>query len=113
MTRAIGHFYGKKTAKNSPSASPNAQTKPGQSGEQCAHGRRAYSRVLQRRALVIVIERLQLFMIEVKTTPEFDDWMRGLQDGLTRRRMAARLRKASFGLLGDIAKAQTLAQQLE
>ncbi len=41
-------------------------------------------------------------MIEVKTTPEFDEWMRGLRDGLTRRRLAARLRKASFGLLGDV-----------
>ena len=51
---------------------------------------------------MIVIERLQLIMIEVKTTPEFDDWMRGLRDGLTRRRLAARLRKASFGLLGDV-----------
>jgi putative component of toxin-antitoxin plasmid stabilization module len=67
----------------------------------------------QRRALIIVIERIQLNMIEVKTTPEFDDWMRGLRDGLTRRRLAARLRKAPFGLPGDIAKAQTLAQQLE
>jgi putative addiction module killer protein len=50
----------------------------------------------------IVIERLQSSMIEVKTTAEFDDWMRGLRDGLTRRRLAARLRKVSFGLLGDV-----------
>ena len=28
--------------------------------------------------------------------------MRGLRGGLTRRRLAARLRKASFGLLGDV-----------
>ena len=62
---------------------------------------------------MIVIERLQLMMIEVKTTSEFDAWMLGLRDGLTRRRLAAPLRKAPFGLLGDIAKAQTLAQQLE
>ena len=62
---------------------------------------------------MIVIERLQLIMIEVKTTPEFDDWMRGLRDGLRRRRLAARLRKASIGLPGDIAKAQTLALLLE
>ena len=34
--------------------------------------------------------------------PEFDEWMRGLRGGLTRRRLAARLRKASFGLLGDV-----------
>jgi putative addiction module killer protein len=81
---------------------PNAQTKPRQSGEQCAHGRRANSRVLHRQVLKIVIERLQSIMIDVKTTPEFDEWMRGLRDGLTRRRLAARLRKASFGLLGDV-----------
>ena len=31
---------------------------------------------------MIVIERLQFMMIEVKTTPEFDAWMRGVQDGL-------------------------------
>jgi uncharacterized protein YeeX (DUF496 family) len=37
-----------------------------------------------------VIERLQLFVIEVKTTSEFHDWMRGLRDGSTRRRLAAR-----------------------
>ena len=51
---------------------------------------------------MIVIERLRSIMIEVKGTPGFDDWMRGLRDGLTRRRLAARLRKASFGLLGDV-----------
>lgn len=41
-------------------------------------------------------------MIEIKTTPDFDAWMNGLRDGLTRLMLAARLRKASFGLLGDV-----------
>ncbi len=41
-------------------------------------------------------------MIEIKTTPEFDVWLRGLRDGASQRRLVARLRKASFGLLGDV-----------
>ena len=41
-------------------------------------------------------------MIELKTTPEFDNWLQGIKDGLTRRRLVARLRKASFGLMGDV-----------
>jgi putative addiction module killer protein len=41
-------------------------------------------------------------MIEIKTTPEFDAWLRGVRDGASQRRLVARLRKASFGLLGDV-----------
>jgi putative addiction module killer protein len=41
-------------------------------------------------------------MLEIKTTPEFDAWLRGLRDGASQRRLVARLRKASFGLLGDV-----------
>jgi putative addiction module killer protein len=41
-------------------------------------------------------------MFEIKTTDQFDDWLIGLRDGLTRRRVVARLRKASMGLLGDV-----------
>ncbi len=41
-------------------------------------------------------------MIEVKTTPQFDVWLRGLRDGASQRRLVARLRKASLGLLGDV-----------
>lgn len=67
-------------------------------------------------------------MIDIRTTPEFDVWLRDLRDGLSQRRLLARLRKASMGLLGDvqpvgggdkasqgkdIAKALQLAQQLE
>jgi putative addiction module killer protein len=41
-------------------------------------------------------------MIDIRTTPEFDTWLRGLRDGLSQRRLLARLRKASIGLLGDV-----------
>ena len=41
-------------------------------------------------------------MIDIKTTPEFDAWLRGLRDGLSQRRLLARLRKVSMGLLGDV-----------
>ena len=41
-------------------------------------------------------------MIDIKTTPEFDAGLRGLRDGASQRRLVARLRKASLGLLGDV-----------
>jgi putative addiction module killer protein len=41
-------------------------------------------------------------MFAIKTTPEFAVWLSGLKDGLTKRRLAARLRKATFGNLGDV-----------
>lgn len=41
-------------------------------------------------------------MFTIKRTDEFDAWLRGLKDGLTRRRLLARLRKASVGNLGDV-----------
>ena len=41
-------------------------------------------------------------MYTIKTTPEFDRWLAGIRDGLTRRRLAARLRKAQMGNLGDV-----------
>ncbi len=41
-------------------------------------------------------------MFEIKTTDQFDNWLTGIRDGLTRRRVVARLRKASMGLLGDV-----------
>lgn len=41
-------------------------------------------------------------MLEIKTTDQFDVWLEGIRDGLTRRRIVARLRKASMGLLGDV-----------
>ena len=41
-------------------------------------------------------------MYTVKQLPEFSDWLFGLRDGMTRRRLARRLEKAQRGLLGDI-----------
>lgn len=41
-------------------------------------------------------------MFRVKRTPEFAAWLSGLKDGLTRRRLAIRLRKATLGSLGDV-----------
>ncbi len=40
-------------------------------------------------------------MYVIKTLPEFDAWLRGLKDKTAQRRLVARLRKASFGNLGD------------
>ncbi len=42
-------------------------------------------------------------MLEIKTTDEFDVWFNGLRDRVAQRRIAARLRKVSLGLLGDVA----------
>ena len=42
-------------------------------------------------------------MYIVKQLPEFSDWLFGLQDGMTHRRLARRLEKAQRGLLGDVA----------
>lgn len=41
-------------------------------------------------------------MYTIKRTEEFANWLVGIKDGLTRRRLATRLRKASLGNLGDI-----------
>jgi putative addiction module killer protein len=41
-------------------------------------------------------------MITVRTLPQFDKWLYGLRDGLTKRRLVARLKKAQLGNLGDI-----------
>lgn len=41
-------------------------------------------------------------MITVRTLPKFDAWLSGLCDGMTKRRLVARLRKAQLGNLGDI-----------
>lgn len=41
-------------------------------------------------------------MFTVKTTDEFDAWLDGLRDRKAQRRIAARLRKLSFGLFGDV-----------
>ncbi len=41
-------------------------------------------------------------MITIKQTPEFAAWLSGINDRMTRRRLATRLRKASLGNLGDV-----------
>lgn len=39
----------------------------------------------------------------VKRTPEFDLWLSGIKDGMTRIRLAKRLDKVQRGLWGDVA----------
>ena len=41
-------------------------------------------------------------MFQIKRTPEFSKWLVGVKDGLTQRRLIARLRRASLGNLGDV-----------
>jgi putative addiction module killer protein len=41
-------------------------------------------------------------MHTVKRTAEFDDWLAGIKDGMTRIRLAKRLDKVQRGLLGDV-----------
>lgn len=41
-------------------------------------------------------------MFTVKHTAEFDEWFASIRDGVTRRRLVARLRKAQLGNLGDV-----------
>jgi len=41
-------------------------------------------------------------MVTVKRTPEFDDWLAGIKDGMTRIRLGKRLDKVQRGLLGDV-----------
>lgn len=41
-------------------------------------------------------------MYMIKQLPEFKNWLHDLKDGMTRRRLATRLRKATLGNLGDI-----------
>ena len=42
-------------------------------------------------------------MFTIKRLPEFDEWLNGLKDGMTRIRLARRLDKVQRGLLGDVA----------
>lgn len=41
-------------------------------------------------------------MLSIKRTDEFNDWLNGIRDGLTQRRLVKRLRKATLGSLGDV-----------
>ena len=41
-------------------------------------------------------------MYTVKLTEAFADWLSGIKDGMSKRRLALRLRKAELGILGDV-----------
>jgi len=41
-------------------------------------------------------------MFTIKRTNEFSDWLSGISDGMTQRRLVKRLRKATLGNLGDV-----------
>lgn len=41
-------------------------------------------------------------MITIKQTPEFEQWLNSLKDGMTRIRLGKRLDKAQRGILGDV-----------
>jgi len=41
-------------------------------------------------------------MLIIKRTPQFDQWLTGLRDTMTRIRLAKRLDKVQRGLLGDV-----------
>lgn len=41
-------------------------------------------------------------MYTVKSLPEFTEWLEGIKDRVTQRRLATRLRKATLGNLGDV-----------
>ena len=41
-------------------------------------------------------------MYQVETSEAFDEWLDGIKDSLTRKRLGLRLRKASLGNLGDV-----------
>ncbi len=41
-------------------------------------------------------------MFSIKRTDEFNDWLNGIRDGLTQRRLVKRLRKVTLGNLGDV-----------
>lgn len=41
-------------------------------------------------------------MYTIYQLPEFDVWLSGIKDGMTRRRLGRRLEKAQRGSLGDV-----------
>jgi putative addiction module killer protein len=41
-------------------------------------------------------------MYTVRLLPDFSDWLEGLKDGMTRRRLGRRLEKAAQGNWGDV-----------
>ncbi len=49
-----------------------------------------------------VIVRLHYSVFSIKRTEEFNDWLNGIRDGMTQRRLVKRLRKVTLGNLGDV-----------
>ncbi len=41
-------------------------------------------------------------MFLIKRTDKFNDWLSGIRDGMTQRRLVKRLRKVTLGNLGDV-----------
>jgi len=41
-------------------------------------------------------------MFTIKRINEFNDWLNGIRDGMTQRRLVKRLRKVTLGNLGDV-----------
>jgi putative addiction module killer protein len=41
-------------------------------------------------------------MFLIKRTDEFNDWLNGIRDGMTQRRLVKRLRKVTLGNMGDV-----------
>jgi len=41
-------------------------------------------------------------MYIIRTLPQFDKWLSAIKDGMTKRRLVARLKKAQLGNLGDV-----------
>ena len=41
-------------------------------------------------------------MFTIKRTDGFNDWLNGIRDGMTQRRLIKRLRKVTLGNLGDV-----------
>jgi putative addiction module killer protein len=41
-------------------------------------------------------------MFLIKRTDEFNEWINGIRDGMTQRRLVKRLRKVMLGNLGDV-----------
>jgi putative addiction module killer protein len=46
-------------------------------------------------------------MFTIRRTKEFDTWFLGLRDSVTLARLAARLRKAQLGNLGDVKQVES------
>jgi putative addiction module killer protein len=46
-------------------------------------------------------------MFRIKRIAEFDSWLTSLRDSVTKARLAARLRKAQLGNLGDVKPVDT------